>query len=70
MSSFSAIDYESLMHWSAELSRTPEVYIWAMDQVSNGSSKRWIKWASEQVSEIAIHSDKPFIMQIGNWHIA
>ena len=28
----------------------PEVYIWVMD------------WVSEQVSEIAVHSNNPFIM--------
>ena len=44
LSPFSAIDYESLAHWSAELSRTEGLHL---------SDKR--------VSEIAIHSDNPFI---------
>ena len=43
----SEIDYGSLTHWSAELSRNGSLHL------SDGSS--------EQVSEFAVHSDNPFI---------
>ena len=51
MSPFSAIDYESLTHWSPELSRTGSLHL------SDGSSGR--------VSEFAIHSDKLLVMLHG-----
>ena len=51
MSPFTAVDYESLTQWSAELSRTGSLHL------SDGSSEQ----VSERVSEIAVHSDNPFI---------
>ena len=51
MSPLSEIDYKSLTHRSAELSRTRSLHL------SDGSSE----WESKWASEIAVDSDNPFI---------